>query len=252
MKKKLLVLPVLAGLMLTGCKITLFGKTFYLFEKKPEEEEKQKQTTDHLKMEFGDYKLATSVKDGGRYLLGVYRTREKIMRFANGYKHEDEKGDYPFYMETVENTTEGAAEVEVKMLNNKEFTLQVFAEGTPWHEKYIGIYCATSSYKNKVCSIAMLDSYDQTEYSYTSGSGSGTAAEITGKFQYVKEFENFLTYAPAACAKFDFLQDIDVLPKFMGTGHANEGDDYTSIDSRNAYAAIDAGTYDLAHLYEHK
>lgn len=34
MKKKLLLLP-LAALMLTGCKITLFGKTIYLFEKKP-------------------------------------------------------------------------------------------------------------------------------------------------------------------------------------------------------------------------
>lgn len=35
MKKRLLLLP-LTALMLTGCKITLFGKTIYLFEKNPE------------------------------------------------------------------------------------------------------------------------------------------------------------------------------------------------------------------------
>ena len=41
MKKRLLLLP-LTALMLTGCKITLFGKTIYLFEKNPGEQEEVK------------------------------------------------------------------------------------------------------------------------------------------------------------------------------------------------------------------
>ena len=41
MKKKFLLLPILGGFLLSGCKITLFGKTLYLFEKKPDPEKPQ-------------------------------------------------------------------------------------------------------------------------------------------------------------------------------------------------------------------
>ena len=51
------------------------------------------------------------------------------MRFANGEMHADSKGKYPFYMETNSATVEDVAEVEVKMVGNDEFTMQVFASG---------------------------------------------------------------------------------------------------------------------------
>ena len=38
MKKSLFLLPLLGGFVLAGCKITIGAKTFYLFEKKPEEQ----------------------------------------------------------------------------------------------------------------------------------------------------------------------------------------------------------------------
>jgi len=38
MNKRLLLLPIFGGLLLTGCKINLFGKTIYLFEKEPTED----------------------------------------------------------------------------------------------------------------------------------------------------------------------------------------------------------------------
>ncbi len=41
--------------------------------------------------EFQGHKIATKVKDGGEYYLGVYRKNEELMRFGNGDYHHDDK-----------------------------------------------------------------------------------------------------------------------------------------------------------------
>ena len=203
--------------------------------------------------EFKGYKLAREVKDGGRYLLGVYRQKEDLMRFANGDYHRDSRGYYPFYMATVagneEDVMSKAAEFEVKFVGNDEFTIQVFCEGQVWHQKYVGVYAASSSYGNQVTSIALLDSPDQT--SYTNPKDNKTFTDLTSHFKFFSEFNEVKAYAPAALYQYPEV-DEEKVPKFMGTGHANEGTDYTSIDCKSYEAALDYESYDLAHFYEKK
>lgn len=248
MKKRLFLIPLTAGFVLTGCKVTLFGKTFTFFEKKGSTDVELPQ---NFLKEFQGYKLATSVKDGGRYLLGVYRVNEDLMRFANGDYHRDGNKYFPFYMATVAGTTEGAAEIEVKMVGNDEFTMQVFASGQVWDQKYIGVYSAESTYGNSVMSIALLDSPDQT--SYTDPKDSKTSDNVSAKFKFYTTYEEMPAYAPAAPFQFPDI-DEEKVPKFMGTGHnTSDGEpDYTSIDCKSYDIALNSELYDLAHLYEKK
>ena len=43
MKKRILLLPIIGSFLLTGCKLNLFGKTIYLFENKPSQQEEKKE-----------------------------------------------------------------------------------------------------------------------------------------------------------------------------------------------------------------
>lgn len=256
MKKQLFLLPLLGGLLLTGCKITLGNKTIYLFEKKPSNSEKEGEKEDALPdnfcEEFRGYKIARSVKDGGKYLLGVYRQRENLMRFANGDYHRDDKGYYPFYMGTVAGTDSEvmskAAEIEVKFVGENEFTMQMFCEGQVWNRKYIGVYAASSSFGNSVMSIALLDSPDQTSYTDPKSNKTYTPSS---HFKYYTEYNDTVAYAPAAPFKYPDV-DEEIVPKFLGSGHASEGADYTSMDCKSYETALDYESYDLAHLYEKK
>ncbi len=259
MKKQLFLLPLLGGLLLTGCKITIGNKSIYFFEKKGKEQEQENKEDEGEKLpdnfceEFRGYKIARNVEDGGRYLLGVYRQKEDLMRFANGDYHRDSKGYYPFYMGTVAGNEDGvmtkAAEIEVKFVNDNEFTMQVFAEGQVWHQKYIGVYAASSSFGNSVMSIALLDSPDQT--SYTDPKSSKTYQNPTSHFRYYEKYNDVLAYAPAAPFQYPDV-DEELVPKFIGTGHASEGADYTSMDCKSYETALDYESYDLAHLYVKK
>lgn len=58
MKKRLLLVPIFGGLLLAGCKITLFGKTIYLFEKKPTED-----TTPFKGLSFDSDKLEKAANE---------------------------------------------------------------------------------------------------------------------------------------------------------------------------------------------
>ena len=46
-KKKLLLLPIIGGFLLSGCKFTVFGKTIRLFEK---DEQKQQDSLKFVRM----------------------------------------------------------------------------------------------------------------------------------------------------------------------------------------------------------
>ena len=259
MKKQLFLLPLLGGLLLTGCKITIGNKTIYIGEKKGSNNEEKKTEEDTNKLPdnfcetFKGYQLARSVKDGGRYKLGVYRQKEDLMRFVNGDYHRDSKGYYPFYMATVagneSDVMEKAAEIEVKFVGNDEFTMQVFASGQVWDQKYIAVYSASSSFGNQVMSIALLDTPDQA--SYTNPKDNKTFTDLTSHFKFYTVYNDVTAYAPAAPFQYPEV-DEEKVPKFMGTGHANEGADYTSVDCKSYEAALDYESYDLAHLYEKK
>ena len=177
------------------------------------------------------------------------------MRFFNGDFHRDNRGYYPFYMGTGtedvvdEDSLAAAAEVEVEMHENNEFALKVHAEGKVWDGKYIGVYSAISGYSNKVMSIALLDSYDQTEYRVPDedGNPSGDPTDTPkGLFKFFTTCNDETVYAPAV----EYLhEDVDeaAVPKFLGTAG-----EYVSIDCKSYDYATDGTMYDLAHLYEHK
>lgn len=249
MKKSLFLLPLVGGLLLSGCSFEDL-----MFWKKVKDSDLPENTL----REFQGYKLATSVKEGKRYLLGDYRHREDLMRFANGDYHWDGGNFYPFYMGTVAGTTEGAAEFEIKYLNKSagEFSIQVFAEGKPWHQKYIGVYGAKSTYDNQVMSIALLDDPKQTSYTDPK-TGTAVGNRVSGVFTFVEKYEDLPAYAPAAFYEYPEV-DPEPVPKFLGSSLITDEDyekgeaDYISIDCKRWEDALSGSKYDLAHFYEKK
>ena len=270
MKKRLFLLPLLGGFLLTGCQIQIGNKVIKFFEKdEPKQEEKKDDEKPSeggeqggeeqggeetpttvapvIKEEFGDYKLAKSVVEGGKYVIGVYRSKFDYMRFFNGDYHRDAKGYYPFYMGCgAEDDVSCAAEVTAHFVSENEFTLQVSTSDTslPWNGKYIGVYSATSGYNNQVMSIAVMDSPDQTSYTDPK---SGKVTDVPSAiFKYHTTCNEQTVYAPAVDYKYEGL-DEEKVPKFLGTAA-----DYVSIDCKSYEVATDGNEYDLAHLYEHK
>lgn len=243
MKKGLFFLPLIAGMALCSCEFEIFG--IHIGGDKTKNDES---TDTSIVYEYQGYKLAKEVKDGGKYILGVYRINENKMRFANGDYHRDDNGEYPYYMGTVEGTT-GAAEITVKMLGHGEFSMQVSAPGMVWDQKYIGVYAANSSFNNPVMSIALLDSPDQTSYSQ-----GGKTYTPKGTFKYFEEYDGVKQYAPGVMFQYQGIDEEEV-PKFLGTGHnanAEQEGDYTSFDCKSYEVALSRDAYDLAHLYEKK
>ena len=244
MKKRLFLLPLIGGMLLSGCDFEdlMFWKKATLPENTLEE--------------FQGYKVVTKVKEGKRYLLGDYRHREDLMRFAAGDYHRDSKGEYPFYMSTVAGTTEGAAEFEIKYTNKSagEFSIQVFTKDSsyPWNNKYIGVYAAQSTYGNQVMSLALLDKPDQTSYTDPK---SGNSVKVSGTFTFVKTYEGLNAYAPAAPFAYPDV-DPEPVPKFLGSSMITQEDfdkgepDYISMDCKKWEDALDPNKYDLAHFYE--
>ena len=239
MKKHLFLLSMVAGLTMTACD---------LFTKMP---------SNFLK-EFQGYELATSVKDGEKYLFGVYRSQRNydVINFASGDYHRDSKGYYPFYMGVnAGGTVEGAAEIEIGMINSKEFTMKVVAPGKVWDGKYIGVYAAVSSYDNKVMSIALLDS--PTQKSYEDPKSQKTYTSLCGTFQFFKKYDGKVAYAPAAVYAYPDL-DPEPVPKFFGTDYVSQESldkgeaEHNAIDCKSFEAALDYENYDLAHLYHKK
>lgn len=249
MKKRLLLAPIFASLVLTGCEFTLFGKTIRLFEGSTSKLD----LPENFKQEFDGYKMATRLKDGGEYVLGVYRVNEDIMRFANGEYHSDENGKYSFYLGTSTDVGE-AAIVKAESLGDGEFSLRMIAEGKAWHNKYIGVYNAVSSYGKDVMSICCLDRLDQTSFKVTNRKEVKTVTAVTQThFKYYDTYEGSPAYTVGAMYKHEKLDEEEV-PKFIGTGH-NQGDgepDYISMDCTSYDVALSLENYDLAHLYEKK
>ena len=266
MKKRLFLLPLLGGFLLAGCEIQIGNKVIKLFEKETKEEEKKEENTKQneqeeqggeeeqgsgnapvIKEEFGDYKLAKSVEEGGKYIIGVYRSKLDYMRFFNGDYHRDAGNFFPFYMGCgAEDDVSCAAEVTVHFVNENEFTMQVSTSDAslPWNGKYIGVYSATSGYNNQVMSIALMDSPNQT--SYTDPKSGKTTDLPSALFKYHVSCNDQTVYAPAADYKYEGL-DEEKVPKFLGTAG-----DYVSIDCKSYEVATDGNEYDLAHLYVHK
>ena len=251
MNKKLAILAGVGSIALSGCSFLFGGKAKQALQELVD--------AGAALQTFQGHEIATSVSNGQEYYLGVYRKGEDLMRFANGDYHRDSKGFYPFYMNTVSGTLEGACTVKVKTLNffKKTFGLLVSAPGMEWDGKYIGVYGAQSSVSNNaVTSLALLDDPEQTEYkTIANHQAASDTVFCSGVFKFYDYYDGLAACSPGCLFQNEIAGDDEATPKFFGTGHnpkVTEGEaDYTSIDAKGAYDALGSvDNYDLIHLYK--
>ncbi len=274
MKKRLLILPLLGGFLLTGCDFMDTVKGWFspkTEDKSSGDSKKDKGDDDdipelivdhtpQIKETYGGYKLARTLQEGKRYILGAYRHKSDTMRFFNGDYHRDGNGPddyYPYYLGTVENSTESAAQIEIEFVDGSttDFNIHVVeipGEGEkPYLDKYIGIYAGTSEFDNVVTSMALLDDPNQTTYHDPKKDvdHEGVKCNFTFTGKYTKGEGASATevdvYAP--CIWFSKNDEPEQLI-FLGT--KIDSNNYTSFDSQYAESATDGGAYDLAHFYE--
>ena len=279
MKKKLFLLPLIGGFLLAGCQIKIGDKVINIggggkdkdtsTDGGNKEEEPELPT---IMREYGDYKLAETIEDGGRYLLGNFRRsgdHAGEMRFFNGSYHKDPskpagKQDFSFYLGTdaaVDGDTSFAAEIEVKMLENGEFNMLVHAPGKVWDNCYIGVYPGKGISRH-VISTARLTSPNQKTFTVVDGNGKQFDDEMKYEYEVTPEelftsFKFFSDYTVDGEAKevkapgieYQYVEndEEEPLPKLFGTA-----DNYVSLDMKSAPDAVDPNIYDLAHFYVHK
>ena len=193
---------------------------------------------------FENYKCVEEVKEGGRYLLGVYKNSDQKIRFITGDYHRDSNGPWSYYMATTENTLEGAVEVEAHYVTPTEFTLKVIAPDMVWDNKYISFYPGTGYYA-RIPSIVGLDNPGDKDFTVYSGDKieEKTGVYTVSKFTYCQFYDEH--FVETIVANYPVTTEnnkaFDIL---VGTSG-----DYTSVDSKRADIAFDSD-YTIAHLYE--
>ena len=285
MKKRLLVLPLVGAFLLSGCDFMDTIKGWFSpksqnqdttpSNNKPKgnDDDIPELVVDHtpqIKEEYEGYRLVKTPEEGKRYILGAYRHKIDKMRFFNGDYHSDSKGKYPYYLGTDVDSTEGAAQIEIKFLEGSttEFTIQVFTpddETKPYNEKYLGLYTGLSNYGKLVTSFAQQDDASDTEYKDPVKEDDKIFDDVKTTFTFsekctqVSEGESKEVDVYAPCIWFqkktlkndkgeDVPGDSEAHLIFIGTTINSEN--YTSFDSEMVDTAIDGGAYDLAHFYE--
>ena len=246
MNKRILLLPLLSGLVLTGC--DFFKKDSG--KKDPINNVVVDPPKDiPLMEEYGDYKMASSVVAGREYLLGSKRTQglhDGEVRFFNGNYHigddeEDEKSynkRYSHYLGTTKaenNDLSFAARLEAVDAGNGEFSFIVHTtdESLPWNNKYLGVYPSKAT-KNYVLSFCLLDtpdsktfiSVDDNKYASSDGELEVTSNTVFSKFKFYTTYQD---ERPIKTIGFEYLYDdagdTEEVAKFFGT----EGD-YSSFN----------------------
>ena len=277
MKKRMLLLPLLSGLVLSGCTFTLFGQEITL-GKKESKGGSGTQIPDTptvtpkdipLMEEYGNYKLADSITAGKRYLLGLKRLTGEAhvneVRFFNGNYHVATEEDgakaghrYSYYLGTnkAENgNLEFAAELEAEASDVEgEFYFKVHTtESNPWNNKYLALYTAKAISRNTI-SFIPLDSVTQTSATAIDDDKNPASYEVTPTGGFITKFKMFTSYeddrpckAPGFMLKYTAAGDTEPVAKFFGSSG-----DYVSIDCQTYETALDPDNYDLAHLYEAK
>lgn len=88
MKKKIFLLPLVAGLFLSGCKFSLFGKTIYLFEEKPKQ---QDNTGDVTPEDTNQHASKLTLDPNAPFYLKVNESREVKVGFDHTPTLDSEK-----------------------------------------------------------------------------------------------------------------------------------------------------------------
>ena len=91
MKKKLLIAPIIGAFLLTGCKISLFGKTIYLFEKKPTQDNSQDNIDDVTPTDGGKEATSISQDPTAPFYLKVGESREVKVTLSPAPSKDEQK-----------------------------------------------------------------------------------------------------------------------------------------------------------------
>ena len=286
MKKRLLILPLLGGFLLTGCDFMDTVKGWFSAktdDKSSSDGKKDKggdddipelivDHTPQIKEEYGGYKLARTLQAGKNYILGAYRHKSDTMRFFNGDYHRDGTGPddyYPYYLGTIEDSTSGAAQVQIEFVGSSttEYNIKVvYIPGSgekTYLDKYLGIYTGITDRDNVVTSIACLNDKGQT--SYTDPKKGTVHDDVKAVFTFTEKYNQTTetgdtkevdVYAP--CMSFQ-KKDMpgsqgtvpgDTEPHLVFMGTVINSNNYTSFDTQGEETATDGGAYDLVHFYE--
>lgn len=200
----------------------------------------------------GDYVRVDNPVEGEKYFFGFYKPSTNKLMLANGKYHSDSKGSYPFYMATVETdaeTTEAASFEISKLSGGTEFTIKVTCPNDttrPWHNKYMSIYSASSSYDNAVMSLAAVDNINEKFDTLDTSAvpkPTGNLVDVNGKFEFVTTTETAVFNGVGIVAKHS-SEDNERLWTF-GCKYT----DYVSIDCSNEDKAL-SNDYSVAHFYK--
>ena len=82
MKKKFLLLPIIGSFLLTGCKINLFGKTIYLFEKPKESEPTEVNIDDVTPDDQKQHSNKMNIKPSTRFILKVGEVQNLTVEYS--------------------------------------------------------------------------------------------------------------------------------------------------------------------------
>lgn len=242
MKKSLVLLPLLSALALVGC-----GKKDDQGNQGNQEELIDKAGP----AQVGDFKRVDNPVVGKSYVFGFYLPEDEEVRFATGNYHSDSKGQYPYYMATKSTSSaddlDELAKFTFEDAGNGQYKIKVTCEDTekPWHDMYVAVYAATSTYSNNVFSFAPVEDINQ-QYQPVDKtlSPEGELVDVIGKFDFVKNGEGCkLNTIGFTAAHFNEPDD----EKFRTFGCQYQ--DYVSIDCSAIDKAI-SDDYSVAHFYE--
>ena len=248
MKKSLILLPLLAALALVGCGKEEAGGNNN--GGNSDDTEVDDGFIDKLGPDqVGVFKRVDEPELGKSYVFGYYDYNSEELRLANGKYHSDSKGFYPYYMAT-EQTTEDSDELARFTLEDGgtgKYMVKVSCADTekPWHNKYMSIYSATSSYDNLVFSIAPVDDVDgQYQPLDKQLNPNGDPVDVIGRFDFVKDDE--VSHLSTIGISVTHAQEVDAdIFRTFGCAYGS----YVSIDCSSIDKAI-GDDYSVAHFYE--
>lgn len=281
MKKRLLLIPLISAFALSGCDFMDTVKGWFSPKSEDKTPSGKKESGDdsdipelvvdhtpQIKETYGGYKLARTLQEGKRYILGAYRHKSDTMRFFNGDYHRDSAGYYPYYLGTVEDSTDGAAQVEIEFVGSSttEYNIKVVeipGDGEkPYLNKYLGIYTGLTDRDNLVTSLAALANASDTTYTDpvkgTEHDDVKTTFTFTEKYNQTTETGTKEVDVYAPCMSFarktmtgsQGSVEGDAVERLVFIGTVINSNNYTSFDTQFVETATDGGAYDLVHFYE--
>ena len=151
MKKKFLLLPIIGSFLLTGCKINLFGKTIYLFEKPKESEPSEVVIDDVTPEDQKQHCVSVSITPSTRFILKVGEVKTLTVEY-------DPKPTEPSEIDTDFKLVGDHIEYSVTSQTDKKINLSIKGKSSGYSE-----LIATNKYNTTLSKTFKIDVVDYNE-----------------------------------------------------------------------------------------